>query len=102
MTGAAAVYGASQQNGAKLAVDEINAAGDVKIDLKIEDDASDPNQGINLFKRSSTRTTSPRSSDPRCRTPRSRQIRRRASSSSACRTRLPGSPTWVNGSSGIR
>lgn len=51
LTGAAAVYGASQQNGAKLAVDEVNEAGGVKIDLKIEDDASDPNQGINLFKR---------------------------------------------------
>lgn len=51
LTGAAAVYGASQQNGAKLAADEVNKAGGVKIDLKIEDDASDPNQGINLFKR---------------------------------------------------
>lgn len=51
LTGAAAVYGASQQNGAKLAVDEVNAAGAVKIELKIEDDASDPNQGINVFKR---------------------------------------------------
>ncbi len=51
LTGAAAVYGASQQNGAKLAADEVNKAGGVKIDLMIEDDASDPNQGINLFKR---------------------------------------------------
>ena len=51
LTGAAAVYGASQQNGAKLAVDEVNEAGAVKIDLKIEDDASDPNQGISVFQR---------------------------------------------------
>ncbi|HZQ98447.1 MAG TPA: ABC transporter substrate-binding protein [Chloroflexota bacterium] len=47
----AAVYGATQKNGIQLAQDELNeanAAG-VKLDVLIEDDASDKTQGINVF-----------------------------------------------------
>jgi branched-chain amino acid transport system substrate-binding protein len=52
MTGAAAVYGSTQKNGIQLAVDEINAAaGDdgVKLVPIFDDDASTPQQGINVF-----------------------------------------------------
>jgi branched-chain amino acid transport system substrate-binding protein len=51
MTGGAAVYGASQKEGASLAVDEINAsAGNgLKISAIFEDDASVPQQGTNVF-----------------------------------------------------
>ncbi|MEZ0329114.1 MAG: ABC transporter substrate-binding protein [Dissulfuribacterales bacterium] len=52
MTGGGAVYGATQKNGAQLAIDEINVAAG-KDGLKIvpifEDDASTPQQGINVF-----------------------------------------------------
>ncbi len=51
LNGAAAVFGKSQQQGLQLAVDEINAnnALGVKITLKVEDDGTDRNQGINAF-----------------------------------------------------
>jgi branched-chain amino acid transport system substrate-binding protein len=52
MTGGAAAYGATQKKGAQLAVDEINAAAGangLKIDAIFEDDASVPQQGINVF-----------------------------------------------------
>ena len=52
MTGAAAVYGSTQKNGAQLAVDEINAAAGadgIKIVPLFDDDASTPQQGINVF-----------------------------------------------------
>jgi branched-chain amino acid transport system substrate-binding protein len=52
MTGGAAAYGATQKKGAELAVDEINAmagAGGLKIKAIFEDDASVPQQGINVF-----------------------------------------------------
>jgi len=52
MTGAAAVYGSTQINGAKMAVDEINAAAGkdgLRIVALFEDDASTPQQGINVF-----------------------------------------------------
>ena len=54
MTGGAASYGATQKNGAQLAVDEINAAaGATGIHIKpfFDDDASTPQQGINVFKK---------------------------------------------------
>ncbi len=54
MTGGAAAYGATQQKGAQLAVDEINAAAGakgLKITAVFEDDASVPQQGINVFKK---------------------------------------------------
>ncbi|HAR95998.1 MAG TPA: ABC transporter substrate-binding protein, partial [Deltaproteobacteria bacterium] len=51
MTGGAAVYGASQKEGASLAVDQINAAAGsgLKIIPIFEDDASVPQQGTNVF-----------------------------------------------------
>jgi branched-chain amino acid transport system substrate-binding protein len=52
MTGAAAVYGSTQINGAKMAVEEINAAAGkdgLRITALFEDDASTPQQGINVF-----------------------------------------------------
>lgn len=49
LTGAAASYGATQKNGLQLAVDQLNAKGGVKYDVKIEDDATDPKQGISIF-----------------------------------------------------
>jgi len=54
MTGGAAVYGETQKNGALLAIDEINAqAGQdgIKIVPIFEDDASQPQQGVNVFNR---------------------------------------------------
>jgi branched-chain amino acid transport system substrate-binding protein len=54
MTGGAAAYGATQKKGAELAVDEINAAAGatgIKIVPIFEDDASVPQQGINVFKK---------------------------------------------------
>jgi branched-chain amino acid transport system substrate-binding protein len=52
MTGAAAVYGETQKEGAQLAVDEINAAAGpdgLKIAPIFDDDASVPQQGINVY-----------------------------------------------------
>lgn len=54
MTGAAAGYGATQKNGVQLAVDEINTAAGadgLKLVPIFEDDASTPQQGINVFKK---------------------------------------------------
>jgi len=52
MTGGSAAYGEAQKNGAQLAVDEINAnvgVDAVKIQPIYDDDASTPQQGINVF-----------------------------------------------------
>ena len=52
MTGAAAAYGATQKNGAQMAIDEINAAAGndgLKIAAFFDDDASVPQQGVNVF-----------------------------------------------------
>ena len=49
LTKGAAVYGTSQKNGLELAVKDVNAKGKVSIQLVIEDDASDPQQGITAF-----------------------------------------------------
>jgi branched-chain amino acid transport system substrate-binding protein len=52
MTGAAAGYGSTQKNGVQLAVDEINAAAGangLKLIPVFDDDASTPQQGINVF-----------------------------------------------------
>ena len=48
LTGAAASYGASQKNGLELAVEELKDDS-VHYDLKIEDDQTDPRQGITVF-----------------------------------------------------
>lgn len=52
VTGDAAVYGQSVKNGAKLAADEINAAGGIngaKIDFKFEDDVADGEKAVNAY-----------------------------------------------------
>ena len=49
VTGQYASFGAQMQNGAELAVEDINAAGGVlgkKLDLQIGDDACDPKQAV--------------------------------------------------------
>lgn len=51
-TGAAAVYGIAVENGAKLAVDEINAAGGIngkQIEFKFEDDEHDAEKSVNAY-----------------------------------------------------
>ena len=50
-TAGAAVYGETQTQAAQMAAEEINEAGDVAIELVIEDDASDPEQGITAYER---------------------------------------------------
>lgn len=49
MTGGAAVYGNAVARGAQIAVNEINALGGMKIVLKVQDDESDPEKGINAY-----------------------------------------------------
>ncbi len=52
MTGGSAAYGDTQKNGAQLAVEEINAKaaqGDIRIQALFDDDASVPQQGVNVF-----------------------------------------------------
>lgn len=49
LTGAAASYGTSQQKGLQLALEELGKKAGVKYDLKIEDDQTDPKQGITVF-----------------------------------------------------
>jgi branched-chain amino acid transport system substrate-binding protein len=51
LTGAAASYGVSQQKGLELAAAELKTKGGVTYDVKIEDDATDPKQGIAVFER---------------------------------------------------
>src|SRR5438093_5818561 len=54
LTGAANIYGPAQQNGAKLAMEQINTAGGIdgaKIALVVEDDASARDQGITVFRK---------------------------------------------------
>jgi branched-chain amino acid transport system substrate-binding protein len=54
MTGAAAVYGASQKAGVQAAIEEINKSGHlkhVKLEAVFEDDASTKEQGIAVFQR---------------------------------------------------
>ncbi|MFD2093044.1 ABC transporter substrate-binding protein [Blastococcus deserti] len=49
LTGAAASYGQSQQRGLELAAEQLAEKGGVTYDLRIEDDQTDPRQGITLF-----------------------------------------------------
>jgi branched-chain amino acid transport system substrate-binding protein len=50
-TAGAAVYGVSQTAAVELAAEELNAEGGVTYDLIIEDDATDPAQGITAYER---------------------------------------------------
>ena len=51
LTGPAALYGTAVENGAKLAVDEINAANPdgVQIAFEMQDDAHDAEQSVNAY-----------------------------------------------------
>ena len=49
LTGAAASYGDSQKKGLELAAEELAEVDGVTYDLKIEDDQTDPRQGITVF-----------------------------------------------------
>jgi len=49
LTGAAAIYGQAVKNGASIAVEEINAKGDLKLDLKFEDDENDAEKSVNAY-----------------------------------------------------
>ena len=49
LTGAAAQYGESQRNGLELAAEQLNEQGGVTYDLTVEDDQTDPRQGITAF-----------------------------------------------------
>jgi branched-chain amino acid transport system substrate-binding protein len=49
LTGAAASYGESQQRGLELAAEQLAEKGGVTYALTIEDDQTDPRQGITLF-----------------------------------------------------
>ncbi len=49
LTGAAASYGESQQNGLDLAAEQLEDKEGVSYELTVEDDGTDPRQGITLF-----------------------------------------------------
>jgi branched-chain amino acid transport system substrate-binding protein len=49
LTGGAASYGESQQKGLELAAEQLNAQGGVEYELTVEDDQTDPRQGIAVF-----------------------------------------------------
>lgn len=49
LTGSAAQYGSAAANGAKLAVDEINAQGGLQIELNCQDDEHDAEKSINAY-----------------------------------------------------
>jgi branched-chain amino acid transport system substrate-binding protein len=51
LTGAAASYGAQQRAGIQAAVDDLNQGGGVKLEVRIEDDASTKEQGITVFQK---------------------------------------------------
>ena len=49
LTGDAAIYGNAAMNGAKIAVDEINALGGVQIEFQAQDDVSDAETSVNAY-----------------------------------------------------
>ena len=50
LTGAAAIYGNATENGAQLAVDEINAAGgSIQFEHNCQDDEHDPEKSVNAY-----------------------------------------------------
>jgi branched-chain amino acid transport system substrate-binding protein len=49
LTGAAGSYGTSQQKGLELAAEQLNKKGGVTYEVKVEDDQTDPRQGITVF-----------------------------------------------------
>ena len=49
VTGAAAIYGSATKYGAQVAVDEVNAAGSIKMALNWQDDEHDPEKSVNAY-----------------------------------------------------
>ncbi len=49
LTGGAAIYGQAVKNGAQIAIDEINAKGDLQFELKFEDDENDAEKAVNAY-----------------------------------------------------
>ena len=49
LTGGAAVYGIAVANGAKIAVDEINALGGIQFELNFQDDEHDAEKSVNAY-----------------------------------------------------
>ena len=49
LTGAAAIYGNAAANGAKIAVDEINAMGGIQFELNYQDDVHDAEKAVNAY-----------------------------------------------------
>ena len=49
ITGGAAIYGQAVKNGAEIAIDEINAKGDLQFELKFEDDENDAEKAVNAY-----------------------------------------------------
>lgn len=49
LTGDASIYGVAEMNGAKIAIDEINEKGEIKLELKTEDDQADGELSVNAY-----------------------------------------------------
>ncbi len=49
LTGDAAIYGKACQNGAQIAVDEINAEGGIQFELNFQDDENDAERSVNAY-----------------------------------------------------
>ena len=49
ITGAAAIYGTATKFGAQVAVDEVNAAGKIAMELNWQDDEHDPEKSVNAY-----------------------------------------------------
>ena len=47
LSGNNAVYGEAVKNGAQIAVDEVNAEGEVRLDFRYEDDQADTEAAVN-------------------------------------------------------
>lgn len=49
ITGGAAIYGQAVKNGAEIALEEVNAKGDLKFELKFQDDENDAEKAVNAY-----------------------------------------------------
>ncbi len=49
LTGSAAIYGQAVENGALIAIEEVNAKGGLQFELKCEDDENDAEKAVNAY-----------------------------------------------------
>lgn len=49
LTGGAAIYGQAVKNGAEIAIEEINALGDIKFAFQMQDDENDAEKAVNAY-----------------------------------------------------